>query len=302
MSATRYGFIDTTGELVIPSPHGTPFAFNEGLARMPAGDGWAFVDVKGQQALKVRRAFSGFSDGLALTDTGFIDTRGTLVLPVTFKANFTRYVIAGASYSNVGRFGSGLAPVMRSGAKATDGYINPQGEVVLDGFGGGLARSFLKGKALVALKKPPKGEYWRLIDPKGACLATYPFETMSTSFSEGLALVQKGKTFGFVDEAGTWVLEPTISCWEGELSECWFNEGLARVKVKGRYGFIDKKGAQVIEPRFEAVNGAFSEGLAAVKEGGLFGYVRPDGSWAVTPRFAVAQPFSHGRAVVLLAG
>ena len=46
---TRYGFIDTTGELVIPSPHGTPFAFNEGLARMPAGDGWAFVDMTGRQ-------------------------------------------------------------------------------------------------------------------------------------------------------------------------------------------------------------------------------------------------------------
>ncbi|MET0401305.1 MAG: WG repeat-containing protein [Cystobacter sp.] len=302
MSATRYGFIDTTGEVVIPSPHGTPFAFNEGLARMPVGEGWAFIDVRGEQRLKVKRAFSGFSDGLALTDTGFIDTRGALVLPVTFKANFTRYVIGGVSYVNVGRFGSGLAPVMRSGAKASDGYINPQGEVVLEGFGGGLARPFLKGRALVALKKRPKGEHWRLIGPDGACLATYPFETMSTWFSEGLALVEQGRTFGFVDEAGAWVLEPTLSSWEGALSECWFSEGLARVKVKGRHGFIDKTGAQVIEPRFEAVSGAFSEGLAAVKEGGLFGYIRPDGSWAVTPRFASAQPFSHGRAVVLSAG
>ncbi|WP_223747946.1 MULTISPECIES: WG repeat-containing protein [unclassified Myxococcus] len=69
-----------------------------------------------------------------------------------------------------------------------------------------------------------------------------------------------------------------------------------------RYGFIDTKGELVIEPRFEAVNGGFSEGLAAAKEGGLFGYIHPDGSWALTPRFASAQPFTHGRAVVLNAG
>ncbi|MCP3098044.1 WG repeat-containing protein [Myxococcus sp. K15C18031901] len=297
--ASRYGFIDTTGALVIPSPHGTPFSFNEGRARMPTGDGWAFIDVEGTQQLKVRRAFSGFNGGLALTDQGFIDPQGVLVLQVTFQANFTRYVIAGATYANVGRFSSGLAPVMRFGARGSDAYINPHGEVVLEGFGGGLARVFKDGKALVAIKKRPKGEHWRLIDPTGACLATYPFETMRP-FSEGLALVARDGKFGFVDESGAWVLEPTLPQWDRGLSECCFHEGLAQVNEQGRHGFIDKTGARVIEPRFEAVNGGFSEGLAAVKEGGLFGYIRPDGSWALTPRFATAQPFSHGRAVVLL--
>ncbi|MCP3065134.1 WG repeat-containing protein [Myxococcus sp. K38C18041901] len=299
MSATRYGFIDMKGELVIPSPHGSPFNFNEGMARMPMGGSWAFIDVKGETKLTVKRAFSGFNDGMALTDEGFIDPSGKVVLPVAFKANYTKYVIAGASYANVGRFDSGLAPVMRSGAKASDGYINHQGEVVLDGFGGGLARTFFKGKALVSLKKPPKGETSRLIDPKGTCLATYSFESMGTTFMDGLVVVVQGEKLGFVNEAGEWVLEPVFPAWDRGLSECWFNEGLARVQVKGRYGFIDKKGAHVIEPRFEAVNGGFSEGLAAVKEGGLFGYIHPDGSWALTPRFASAQPFTHERAVVL---
>ncbi|MCY1041939.1 WG repeat-containing protein [Corallococcus sp. bb12-1] len=296
---TRYGFIDKKGELVIPSPHGTPFSFNEGWARMPVEDGWAFIDVKGQPKLKVKRALTGFNDGLALTDAGFIDGKGKLVLPVEFKANFTKYVVAGMSYANVGRFDSGLAPVMRMGAKASDAYINRKGVVVLDGFGGGLARPFVDGKAHVVLKEGPKGEQSRLIDPKGQCLASFDFKTMGR-FSDGLALVVKGKKFGFVDESGAWVLEPTFSPWgDSYLSECAFREGLAPVKVNGRYGFIDRKGALVIEPRFQAVQGAFSEGLVPVKQDGLFGYLRPDGSWAVTPRFVSAQPFSHGLAVVL---
>lgn len=295
---TRYGFIDTKGELVIPSPHGTPFSFNEGQARMPVEGGWAFIDVKGQRTLEVKRAFTGFSDGLALTDAGFINVKGKLVLPVEFKANFTKYVVAGTTYVNVERFGSGLAPVMRAGAKGSDAYINRKGEVVLDGFGGGLARPFFDGKAHVVLKERPKAEQSRLIDPKGQCLASFDFTTMGR-FSDGLALVVKGKKFGFVDESGAWVLEPGFSNWDASLTECAFREGLAPVKQKGGYGFIDRKGALVIEPRFQAVNGTFSEGLAAVKQDGRFGYLRPDGSWAVTPRFASAQPFSHGLAVVL---
>ncbi|NVI98849.1 WG repeat-containing protein [Myxococcus sp. AM009] len=299
MPATRYGFIDTKGELVIPSPHGTPFSFNEGWARMPAEKGWVFINVKGQPKLQVKRAFTGFCDGLALTDEGFIDETGELVLPVAFKANFTKYVVAGATYVNVGRFGAGLAPVMRTGAKGSDAYINRKGEVVLDGFAGGLAREFVNGKAHVVLKDRPKTEQSRLIDPKGECLVSFGFKTMGR-FSDGLALVVESGKFGFVDESGAWVLEPTLSPWgDTYLSECVFREGLAPVKVKGRYGFIDRTGAVVIEPRFQAVIGTFSEGLAVVKQDDLFGYVRSDGSWAIPPRFASAQPFSHGLAVVL---
>ncbi|WNG59985.1 WG repeat-containing protein [Archangium gephyra] len=164
-----------------------------------------------------------------------------------------------------------------------------------------LGRHFVDGKAHVVLNEGPKGERSRLIDPKGQCLASFGFKMMG-HFSDGLVLAVKSGKFGFVDESGAWVLEPTFLPWgDTYLSECVFREGLAPVKVKGRYGFIDRKGALVIEPRFQAVSGTFSEGLAAVKQDDLYGYVRPDGSWAVPPRFASAQPFSHGLAVVLSA-
>lgn len=300
MSMTRYGFIDPSGDLVIPSPHGTPFSFNEGRARMPVEKGWAFIDVQGQTQLEVKRAFSGFNDGLALTDTGFIDPHGQLVLPVAFKANFTKYVVAGATYVSLGAFSSGLALVMRGGAKGLDAYLDRRGEVVLDGFAGGLATPFVEGRALVVLKKPPEGERFRLINPQGEVLASFGFESMRP-FSNGRALVVAGERFGFVDPSGAWVVAPTLVPWEGYLTECAFSGGFAPVKVGRRYGFIDESGNMVIEPRFEAVRGSFSEGLAAVKHKGLFGYVRPDASWAVPPRFQSAQPFSHGRAVVQIA-
>lgn len=291
------GYIDSSGELVIPISSGSFFTFNEGLARRSTPKGWAFIDTKGRVKLEVKKAFQGFSDGLALCDEGFVDMRGKLVLPVTFKANFTKYVVADATYVLVAPFTSGLSRVMRPGAKGVDAFINRKGEVVLDGFGGGLARSFIDGKAHVTLKAPPKGERSRLIDTRGNCLTRFELATIGR-FGDGLALAMKNKKFGFIDERGEWRIEPTFTPWDDSLWECVFSEGLAPVKVKGRYGFIDKTGAFVIKPRFDGVRGVFSEGVAAVKEGNVYGYVKPDGSWAIAPKFTNAQPFSHGLAVV----
>lgn len=294
---TTRGYIDLRGELVIPVASGSFFSFNEGLARMSTPKGWAFIDTKGRVTLEVENAFQGFNDGLALCGDGFIDTRGELVLPVEFKANFTKYVVAGATYVLLSPFSSGLSWVMRPGAKGVDAYINRKGDVVLDGFGGGLARSFVDGKAHVTLKKPPKGERTRLIDTEGTCLTSFAFETMGR-FADGLALTMKGPNFGFVDEHGNQVIEPTFTAWDQALSECFFGEGLAPVKVNDRYGFIDKTGTLVIKPRFDGVRGTFSHGVAAVKEGAKYGYVNTDGSWAIEPTFTNAQPFSQGLAVV----
>ncbi|MBL0696737.1 NADH:flavin oxidoreductase [Comamonas sp. JC664] len=81
---------------------------------------------------------SGFSDGLALTGEGFVNPQGTVVLPVQFLSNFTRYGVNGKTYALVRLFSDGLAAVM---------------------------------------KKPPKGEARRLIDPKGKCLARWELGT-----------------------------------------------------------------------------------------------------------------------------
>lgn len=297
--SNRHGYIDLAGKLVIPTPHKNLFRFNEGLARIrtPERD-WAFIDAMGKEHLRVENAMTGFSDGLALTGEGFVDTQGTLVLPVRFLANFTRYAVNGHTYGLVRPFSNGLAAVSPTGAKASDKYINKAGEVVLDGFGGGLAHSFVQGKAQVTMKKPPKGEASRLIDTKGECVASYPFKSMGVRAKEGLTLVHQGKQFGFVDDAGAWVLEPQWTSWFEDLSECFFSEGLAPVKVKGKYGFIDRSGQMVIPAEYDAVVGGFFQGLAPVKQGQRFGYLRPDGTWAFEPRFTMAQIFSDGRAGV----
>lgn len=294
-----FGYIDPSGKMVLPTP-GRPFTFNEGLARVSTGTGdWTFIDPGGKVRLQVKQAWSGFFDGLAQTDRGFVDPKGKVVLPIQYKANFTKYVIAGATYNNLSRFGSGLLWTMRTGHPKGDAYLNKSGKVVLDGFQGGLAGPFQDGKALVQIQNPPPGERYRRIDPKGRCLASYSWHSIG-QFSDGLGMISVKGKIGFIDDAGDLVLKPTWRSWFTDLSECFFREGLAPMKVGRKWGFIDRKGRMAIRPQFDEVQMGFSEGLAAVRVKKLFGYVDRKGKMVIAPQFESALPFSHGLAAVEL--
>jgi hypothetical protein len=92
-----------------------------------------------------------------------------------------------------------------------------------------------------------------------------------------------------------------------------FREGLAAVEVGKLFGFIDKTGKAVIAPRFDAVGGipsGFSEGIAAVRIGQKWGYIDRAGKIVINPQFGGDAlddelndwSFHHGIASVLIAG
>jgi hypothetical protein len=61
-------------------------------------------------------------------------------------------------------------------------------------------------------------------------------------FSEGLAPVQVGGKFGFIDKTGKMVIPPK---YDDAFS---FSEGLALVKIGDKFRYIDKTGKFVWEP------------------------------------------------------
>ena len=102
---------------------------------------------------------------------------------------------------------------------------------------------------------------------------------------------ENGK-FGFIDEAGNWVIKPKFS----EAND--FTEGFARVELDYHlYGFIKPDGSWLVKPKFKEASD-FSEGFAAVLLDGKWGYIKSDGKWLVKPRFYDAGSFEYGIAVV----
>jgi len=128
------------------------------------------------------------------------------------------------------------------------------------------------------------------------------------SFSEGLALVKIGLSYGYVDKTGNLVIKPQFDEVEN------FSGGLALVKIhntqktKGKYGYIDKTGKWVIQPNFGGRQygaGSFLEGLAPLEivwDGFkiAYGYIDKTGKFAIQPQFYKADNFSEGLAKVKL--
>lgn len=163
-----YGYVDLTGNLVIPFKYEAAADFSEGLAKVELKDAdnhfmYGFIDTKGTEVIKSDKWMkNNFSDGLAAVRTekdgkfvyGYIDTKGNMAIEPRFK--------------KVGYFSEGLAFANDNGQIQ---MINKKGEAVkkfdfkagdfdsMPKFSYGLANLYYAWKF-------PTG-FWGFVDKKG---------------------------------------------------------------------------------------------------------------------------------------
>jgi len=214
------------------------------------------------------------------------------------------------------------------------GYINRSFEWVIEpkfdyasSFSGGLAKVKFGGKDFTINREgkivKPDGELFPVKRGKKYGYINRSFEWLidpkfdnAFSFSEGLAKVEFGSKWFFINEKGE-IVEPKGRLFpvkigdkygyidrgfnfvlESQFDEAYdFSEGLARVKVGNKWGFIKEEGGVVIPLQFDEVYD-FSEGLAMIKIGGKYGYIDNKGKIVIPPQFEYASSFSEGLAVV----
>ena len=111
-------------------------------------------------------------------------------------------------------------------------------------------------------------------------------------FKNGLARAQANGRWGFIDDSGTWVINPYMNDARD------FAEGLARVKTTGwQWTFIDADGDVVIDTKYGEISD-FSDGRARFEDDDQWGFLDTSGNEAITPQFSEARSFSDGRAAV----
>ncbi len=117
----KFGFIDETGELVVPCKWESADDFSEGLAKVQNDNGkWGFIDKTGKVVIPCKWRLAGnFSEGLAYVKDdngkwGFIDKTGQIVIPCKWKQAWP--------------FSEGLAAVWDDNGKWV--YIDKTGKVV----------------------------------------------------------------------------------------------------------------------------------------------------------------------------
>ena len=192
----KWGYIDSTGKVVLPLRYDGANPFSEGLAAVRVGRKWGYIDRTGEIVIQPEYGIAGFfHNGLAGVRMGFIDchrfidrTGKVVVAPIALKA---------------GGCSEGLIPVQMEllGQGRKWGYMDMKGELVIKAqfdnageFNNGLAQVKLKDK-------------WGCIDRTGAFVIKPQFDNM-LPFEEGLALVQVGKKLGCIDSTGAFVIQP----------------------------------------------------------------------------------------------
>lgn len=323
------GFIDKSGQLVVPPRFKDASDFSEGLAAVKPvdSDKWGYIDATGNFVILVQFSKAlHFSEGLAAvqfgsTGWGYIDKTGELVIApnygwpsyfrngVVMLKKFGLAVIldkAGAviletPYREVLQPNNGLmAFLLESGQM---GFMNFQGQTVIPPLYTHYAypeTEVFKEKIAPVRKGPitQKGKFG-FIDMAGKTVVDFQYD-WAEQFSEGLAVVGINHRYGYVDTNGKLVIPLQFD--EAER----FSEGLAAVKVGELWGFIDKQGRMVIKPQFKhRMWGSpieFHEGLAAVGTETGNGFVNKEGELIGEPIFFQVEEFSGGLARVRLHG
>lgn len=226
---SKWGFIDTSLNVVIKPEYTKVGDFSEGLAWVEdkkmflffvISDNYGYVNLEGELVIPCRFEHAGnFFEGLANVTIdgkkGFINKNGEVIIEPKFEA--------------IGKFSQGLAPV-----KLADkwGFINQNGKMIIPPTFDD-ARSFSEGLALI--KQFGK---WGFIDCSGKIVIQPKFNEIS-EFSEGLAPALISNKWGYIDIEGKIVIEPQFDYAYG------FNGERALVINDNKFNYINSKGIYV---------------------------------------------------------
>jgi hypothetical protein len=293
----KWGFINTSGEKVIPAKYDAAQGYHEGFAAVgfdtdqtrydclhcDANRRWGFIDITGKLVIAAQfDSVDRFSEGLAAVQNaklkwGYIDRSGHLVIPFQFE--------------NAAAFSEGLA-VVGEGKKfgfinRTGGYVVPLRFTEAEEFSNGLAPVRLGGKRLHEgeMLMGPVGGRWAFIDSKGEIKVKLPKQvTHASPYREGRAAVEFGASCGYVNTSGAVIVPPRFRQCDD------FSEGLARV-LDETWQYIDEAGRVVLRVNYSQV-GPFVNGLASVTLGEVgptqrFGYINKDGVEVYKPKPAL---------------
>jgi len=106
-----YGFIDTSGQLVIPAIYERAYSFENGFAVVSGPDGAGVIDIQGREVLPIQFEQIGqYGDGLFPVQLdglmGFANTSGEVVIPPTFEMKWMHPFSHGLALVNIdGRSG-----------------------------------------------------------------------------------------------------------------------------------------------------------------------------------------------------
>jgi hypothetical protein len=286
----KWGYIDSSGKIVIKPQFAWAEEFSEGLAAFENEDGkHGYIDEMGRVVIEPKfDNWTEFSEGLAAVSVdfewGYIDKTGKWAILPQFA---------------VGRpFSDGLALVgvpLNGKVSFPPGpekhvFIDKAGKVVIDPKDDILNGTFSEGVGTVQFITN-HGVNAVLIDRTGKVIVSVQ-DIETDGFSEGVTPAKKNGKWGYIDTNGRFVIEPQFE--EAHT----FSEGLAAVLIGEKWGFINHQGKILIKPRFDYGPTGFSEGLAVASVNNDCVLLDKTGKVQVRVRCTNGEEFRGGLATI----
>ena len=263
----KWGFIDRSGTMVIAPQFrklGHPKGFHEGYASVMKGKKITFIDKTGKTPFKMHWPIArSFHDGLAEVS----HSRGTRTL-----ANLGSAVTCALSLAAGAPLYEDDGSIIDDGARR--GYINTSGMEVIPSTND-YTTVFKDGIALVKVH----GQ-WGAVDRSGT-YTVHPQYSKMHYFCDDLAAVYDGRKWGYVGRDGIMHIPPAYD----EADD--FHEGLTRVRAADDVLIIDKAGRIAFHlPAGLEFPWHFSAGIAPIIKDGKCGFIDRSGSIVVSPQYS----------------
>lgn len=308
-----WGYINTSGEIVIEKKYDDLRPFQDGLAIANYKGQWGFINQEGKTIIphKYRSAYP-FKGDLARIQNfdkkyGFIDKSGSMIIPDTFEMVFD--------------FDSDRARAKKDG---NYGYINPDGKWAIEpffkkcsDFENGFAKVYQFGKAGLI---NPDGEYKIKFEDE--------IEKIYDIQKERIRIKKDGK-FKFIS-----IPDFKISS-KGYKNATDFQNNIAAVEYEGKWHLIDNNFREVLSIEADKIKAAgdnkwivtkdeksaiitedgvnitlyeydlifkFTEGFAPFQKGDYWGYLNSEGNEVMEAGLPLAWEFSEGMARIIHKG
>ncbi|WP_219837597.1 WG repeat-containing protein [Paenibacillus sp. R14(2021)] len=307
----RWGYIDTSGQMVISPKFEEVGQFHDGLAEVRWNGLVGFINAKGKTMIPFKyRDAQDFQNGVAWVNDGLgwnlIDKKGNTIANKHYQVAFP--------------FIEGLARVAENREYGW-GYIDKKGKVVIPlqykfapfdftegfatvkdmqeqyylidakgkttAFGSHTVTNFDNGFAVVGT---PGTKQWAIYNKSGQLNTLSEKYDLMVEFHEGMAPIRVNHKWGFIDQSGKKVIPPQYEEFNYDMGTTngnpIFQEGLAAaVQKNGKMGFIDKTGKIVVPFIYDHVHD-FSGGIASVYKNGLAGFIDKTGRVVIPLQFA----------------
>jgi hypothetical protein len=296
----KWGYIDNSGELLIPYIFDNASFFTNGYALVGTENKVGFINKKGKIVIPfLYDEAESFGKETAIVATeekyGIIKRDGKIVLPLMFDEIFefkqgyavvkkddlygyinNRYqLVIDCRYEDASNFSDSLAKISENDYY---GFINFKGELVIpasfawaDNFSGGITR----------VKND--NDLFGLIDKKGNFLLKPEYDFIG-KFNEGAAIISKNNKFGYINNVGE-IIVPIIYDYSIAMSQvAGFSNDLALVQKNSKVGFVNKLGKVEIPISYDGAL-TFSEFLAPVKVRDKWGVINNLNKMVIPPSF-----------------